>query len=58
MEGFLDTGVNNGNVDIPYLVTLLIRKPIFVWYVVWYGFKYKCQKDTCLKEIVHYMFKI
>ena len=39
-------------VDNLYLVnTLLIRTPIFEWYVVWCGSKNKSQKEMCLEEV-------
>ena len=38
-------------IDNPYLVTFLMRTPIFEWYVVWYASKIGCQKDMYSKEI-------
>ena len=38
-------------VENSYLVTCLIRTPIFQWCVVYYGSKNGYQKDMCLKEI-------
>jgi hypothetical protein len=38
-------------VDNPYSITFLVRTPIFEWYVVWYGFKNKCQIDCVIKKL-------
>jgi hypothetical protein len=38
-------------VDDPYLVTFLIRTPIFELYVLWWGSKNGYQKDMSLREI-------
>ena len=37
--------------DNPYLVTFLIKTPIFEWYVLWCGFKNILQKDMFPKNI-------
>lgn len=39
------------NPDNPYLVTFLIRIPIFECYVVWCCCKNRYQKGTCFEEI-------
>jgi hypothetical protein len=33
-----------------YLVTFLIERSIFMWYVVWCGSNNEFQKHTCFKE--------
>lgn len=38
-------------VDNPYLVSFVIRTPIYKWYVIWCGFKNRYQKDVCSNEI-------
>jgi hypothetical protein len=43
--------LDNVTVYNPYLVTFLIRTPIFEWYVVWYDSKNGYPKNMCLKGI-------